>query len=225
MKTMKPIITLIILLAAGFEAHAQGIAYYSYGSGVWVGMPGSFAPRTEFSMDLNGDGTTDFRFIGTDPFAGGFYLEPQNRNKVLGYPDSALRVSFRVPRLAAGDDISSVTAPGLEWVGYQPNPNSSVTGPYLLYNLSRGGDGGGEFARANSMQTEGYVGVQFLAADGLHHGWIRVRGGNYNDGRILDYAYNTVPGQSLAAGAVPEPGTLALLGLGALCLWRFRRPA
>ena len=75
------------------------------------------------------------------------------------------------------------------------------------------------------MQTEGYVGVQFQALDGFHFGWIRVRGGNGNDGRILDYAYNTVPGQSLAAGAVPEPSTWALLGLGALCLWRFRRPA
>ncbi len=222
---MKPFIALAVFTAAALHAQAQSIVYFSYGAGIRVGFPQSLAPVAELLMDINGDGVNDFRFVGENPFSGGLYLEPQNQNGVLGYPESPARGLFRVRRLLAGADISAgATATGLEWVGYQPNPTSSVTGPYLLYNLSNGGDGGGEFARANSMQTEGYVGVQFYAADGLHYGWIRVRGGNYNDGRILDYAYNTVPGQSISAGAVPEPSTWALIGVGAFALWKFRRP-
>ena len=219
---MKLIIALLLILATSPRIYGQGIVYFSYGAGIRVGFPESLAPVAELLMDLNGDGVNDFRFVGENPLAGGLYLEPQNRNGVLGYPADRFSSAYLVRRLLAGNDISSTTSPGLLYVGFNPQPLSSITGPSLLYNLTHGGDGGGEFARANSMQTEGYVGVQFFAADGLHYGWIRVRGGNYNDGRILDYAYNTVPGQGIAAGAVPEPGTLALLGLGALCLWRFR---
>ena len=224
---MKPFIALAVFTAAALHAQAQSIVYSSYGTGLWVGDSQSFAPIAEYSMDLNGDGVNDFRFVAEDPFGGGLYLEPQNQNGVLGYPDSALRVSFRVRRLLAGADISAgATATGLEWVGYEPNPRSSVTGPYLLYNQSFGGDGGGEFvARLPMGTTEGYVGVQFYAADGLHYGWIRVRGGNYNDGRILDYAYNAVPGQSISVGAVPEPSTWALIVLGTAALWKLRRPS
>ena len=223
---MKPFIALLLFMGWALHAHAQGIVYFSYGAGIWVGEPQSLAPIAQYSMDLNGDGVNDFRFVGGTPFSGGFYLEPQNQNGVLGYPSDAFRSAFRVRRLLAGADISAgATATGLEWVGYRPQPLSSVTGPYLLSSFGPG-DSGGEFAPVRLGQPrEGYLAVQFYAADGLHYGWIRVLGSYYNDGTILDYAYNAVPGQGLAAGVVPEPGTLALFGVGALCLWRFRRAA
>ena len=220
---MKPFIALILLLAASLRTHAQGIVYSSYGTGIWVGQRQSFAPISEFSMDLNGDGVNDFRFVGETPFSGGFYVEPQNQNGALGYPADRFSSAYLARRLAAGNDISATTSPGLLYVGFNPQPLSSITGPYLLYNFSRGGDGGGEFVTTPLGQREGYVGVQFFAADGLHYGWIRVRGGEYNDGRILDYAYNTVPGQPIAAGAVPEPSTWALFALGAAGFGMFRR--
>ncbi len=219
MKTLKTPLFLTVLVIACFAAKGQGIVYFSYGTGAYVSGANS---RQEFAVDLNTDGITDFRFIGESPFSGGFYLEPRSQNKVLGY---LITSEYRVRKLDAVAQISASAGQGLEWVGYRPQPLSSVTGPTLLYSLSIGQSYGEFAARRLGQATEGYVGLQFLAADGLHFGWIRVRGGYDNDGTILDYAYNTVPGQSIMAGAVPEPSTWALLGLGALCLWRFRRPA
>ncbi len=221
------LLPILIAALAAASASGQGIVYYDYdpsspADGIRVGEN---LPRTELEMDLNNDGIVDFRFIGTAAIAAGFQLEPKNANKVLGYPDSNnLLTGYRARRLTAGTDIATAAQAPLGWHGYQPNPRLSVTGLYLLacqgfFQCA------GDFRPTTGFGTEGYVGIQFFAADGLHYGWIRVLGGFENDGTILDYAYNTVPGQSISAGAVPEPSTWALLGLGAFCLWRFRRSA
>ncbi len=77
---------------------------------------------------------------------------------------------------------------------------------------------------------DGYLGIRFLIGSELHYGWIHLNcvfSGPYQPaaGRITEWAYNTVPGQPITVGAVPEPSTWALVSLGALCLWRFRRRA
>ena len=51
----------------------------------------------------------------------------------------------------------------------------------------------------------------------IHHGWMRVQfGANPGDRRIVEYAYEDVAGVSINAGAIPAPGSLALLALGAI---------
>ena len=88
----------------------------------------------------------------------------------------------------------------------------------------------------NSLQTTGtpeYLGFQFTAADGLlHDGWLLLESDTYTSAaspgglKFLGAAYNTTPdaaGGTILAGqmgtnAVPEPGTLSALAVGAAAL-------
>ncbi len=214
------LLAILIAALAAASASGQGIVFFSYGTGIRVGET---LPRTELEMDMDGNGTVDFRFLGLSTFEAGFQLEPKGANKVLGLRDDGTpTTNIRARRLVVGNDISETTQVPLAWYGYRPNPLLSVTGVYLVACLDPF-QCSGDFKANGSRLTTGYVGIQFFAADGLHYGWIRVQGGAENDGTILDYAYNSVPGQSIMAGAVPEPSTWALIGVGLIALWQFRR--
>ena len=80
----------------------------------------------------------------------------------------------------------------------------------------------------------GYLGFEFKVNGAEHFGWARIsvvdRGIGKLGGVVSEFAYNTVPGQSILAGqtsagavagpsqSTPEPGTLGLLALGAVGL-------
>ena len=82
--------------------------------------------------------------------------------------------------------------------------------------------------------VETYVGVEFTLGDGTHYGWIGVvplwvsdAGGSGDDALGLDafaWGYETEAGVPIEAG-VPEPGTLALLAMGAVGVLSRRRHA
>ena len=87
----------------------------------------------------------------------------------------------------------------------------------------------GQHARA--VAVSGYVGFRTSSGD---KGWIKIRvgpSGNSNAGvaiTIAAYAYNSAPGEGIDAGdtgAVPEPGTMALvlMAAGAAGLTSIRR--
>lgn len=60
----------------------------------------------------------------------------------------------------------------------------------------------------------------------IHYGWARISLGATLQGQprsLVEYAYEDQPGVAIAAGAIPAPGSLALLGLGAAGLVSRRR--
>ena len=141
MKTAWIVLPLVSLFVLVSPVRGQGIVYFDYDPSSPIGgiAVGETLPRKELDMDLNNDGTVDFRFLGLSVFEAGFQLEPKNANKVLGYPDSDnLLTGYRAKRLSAGADIASAAQGVVAWHGYRPNPRLSVTGIYLLSCLDPG---------------------------------------------------------------------------------------
>lgn len=88
---------------------------------------------------------------------------------------------------------------------------------------------GGEFHGASSPTFLGfrfvvdYVGESPLDNE-YHYGWIQVSAVGATTLNIEAWAYNDVPGEDIAAGAVPEPSTVALwMGAGIIGLALLRR--
>ena len=81
----------------------------------------------------------------------------------------------------------------------------------------------------NFFDSEGFLGVRMFVDDPLpHYGWIRMS--HSAEDSVLtvhDWAWNSVPGEPILAGEIPEPKVYALLlGIGALVFVagrRFRR--
>ena len=74
------------------------------------------------------------------------------------------------------------------------------------------------------------VGFRFVSSAGTtHYGWMRFlmgsqpATGNLVTRTVVDFGYESVAGESIAAGAVPAPGALALLGVAGLAGKRRRR--
>lgn len=154
--------------------------------------------------DVNGDGTLDFTF--------------QNR-----YPNSGTQVNWQLnfDPVGAGNGVVGYVGPFVNYadalsLGTLIGPASTFQTSYqVVLGSNYGGTLYGGFAVQVPPGTNAYAGFEFNAADGLHYGWLFL---NVNAG-IIDFtgaAYEGLAGVPIAAGAVPEPGTMAMLALGAV---------
>jgi hypothetical protein len=80
----------------------------------------------------------------------------------------------------------------------------------------------------NFVKTDGYVGLKWdIGGGNVRFGWARVDVTPDNNGTatLFSFAYEETPNTPIAAGAIPEPSSLALLaaGAGAPALRRRRR--
>jgi hypothetical protein len=194
------------LLLGASQAHSAVITRY-------VGETVTAANVASYNLDVNQDGTTDFTFdaayvpdpvltVGFDqidfPFAStnGAVIDKQTGD---GFPPTSL--------LAPGAVISSSSLFCL-----------SGDKADLFYD-----DTVDPITRNFGGQT-GYVGFQFNASDGTHYGYAQVTVNDLNaavnplDLTIGTVAYESTPGTAITIASVPEPVSLAAVGVVGLAL-------
>ena len=176
-----------------------------------------YTDGAEFNIDFNGaDGKTNFAiFFGTS----------YNRVNIDFRSDDA---SWRGGNgwgqggtLLAGAvalDFGQMVDGGTQW-GHEATHEATSSYGNMAFKTSLG-DGG------SFLNTSGkYLGVKFTIGAVTNYGWIHVvvdGSSEPTNALIKGYAYEDTPGGQIAAG-VPEPGSLALLALGAAGIALFRK--
>lgn len=192
----------------------------AYGDVVVVAPPRNLisisATEDSVFFDFNLDGIDDVEFTFRQPdttggleFQGNLFASPGNFT--FGTPATLIPGGFYAHRFSLGDTISGVPPSN-------PPGTVLVAGPAQAVLASRfNGTTYGEFAPPNSR---GFVGIQFTdGANDMFFGYIELQITRSADGsdpgiEFFSAAYDNTPGTSIAAGAIPEPGTLALLAFG-----------
>lgn len=106
---------------------------------------------------------------------------------------------------------------------------STVGGVVAVYTggeLINAGNTWGTSNTAWNPTGTGFIGFRFQnEANGnqVHYGWAQIVNNGTADRRLVDFAYEDVAGVEIAVGAVPAPGSLALLALGGMGLLGRRR--
>ena len=159
-------------------------------------------------LDLNADGFTDFVFASGVASVG---ARSEGNNQYLIWPSGGPNIGGDIEPLLAAFEIgpNSGDDSWIDWFG------DGVGYDNLISCLTSGGPVCvGRFAGQHA-----YMGVAFEIDAAIHYGWIDLFVAPDNPyAEIYGWGYETQPGVSIYAGAVPEPATSALLLSGGLLL-------
>lgn len=118
-----------------------------------------------------------------------------------------------VAKLAEGETINSTTGT----FGSDSRSNYTISAESTSYY---------PFSYSSGI---GYIGLKFLDSGGeLHYGWVGLNFSSEHSATptIVSWAYESTPNTAIAAGAVPEPATAAIVAIaGAGALLKRRRKA
>jgi hypothetical protein len=187
----------------------------------------------KLALDLNHDGINDFYFStnynhSTNYSFAYLVVEPgKNQNQLLDkdFFPLAIRAGVRVG-------------------GAQHFSSNGLMAKVLVNNTNGHIRFEGDWANSGKGVKNRYLGLKFLISGKIHYGWARlnvtINSFDEPEGTLTGYAYETVPGKAIIAGATkgpddaeptasrtptPEPATLGTLALGAPALSIWRREA
>jgi len=184
-------------------------------------------PQRFYPLDLNHDGINDFSFYNYGQFhstagSANLRIEPLAKNEVM------LNQLSNARALPAGVVIG-------------PHDPFRPAGEPLMaaYSFFRGQSHfAGPWANGGKGVKNRYLGLKFHYKGGTHFGWARLNVSGHFLATLTGYAYETIPGKAIIAGATkgpddaepsaslnprtPEPATLGMLATGApgLSIWR-----
>ncbi len=180
-----------------------------------------------YSMDLDGNGTEDFRFVGHPGSGHGVNLECAPGNAAWARPFGGISSTADLiplpPKVVVGETVSGDPWATVadHWRGDSSTVNNyigSLLIPPAPQLLSSG---------LFEFGTTAHAGLRFEIDGATHYGWVLINEVDPNNGLlgaafVVEYAYETEPDTPIV---IPEPSTVGLLGVGALALWlRRRRP-
>jgi hypothetical protein len=198
---------LLSALVLGASALRADIIYTALAEPLWLNdepPPVIGLPDRQY-IDMDGDGTIDFSFSGTWNISVSFRSEGANGYLIV--PDPPPNIGGAVAALDLGFLIGAESGDGsLDWF------NHAAWAPLML-DLDPGREG--EF-----WDTRAYIGIEFQVDDGIHYGWFDVEGSSSSlpYAMIHGWAYESVPGVGIVAGAIPEPSSMTLFAGGVLAM-------
>ena len=202
-------------IAAAPKAEASVVSSGPLSDSVTVSALGSYFNLTTFAF-----GSSFSAVSGGDTTAPVLNLWGTTASYSYLYPSSTT-----INRFVATTAASNIV---LELTG------GSVVGPGSNYTTSRTGATGGPVTNGGWVGgTTGYFGVKFLSGTTTDYGWVEAflptTPTAANPIEILGAAYENTGAAITIPNAVPEPGTVGALAMGALgsgaVAWRRRRKA
>ena len=178
-------------------------------------------------FDINADGIADFQVTyrtgELDLVPLGFDLAGEtSSNRVAIDLEPSLPVGWYASAFTTGEEIGAVLGER-DWVRRIGLSHTTSIGGYMSSCINPP-NCTGNFSSSNTR----YAGLEFYDLNHEpHYAWLAFRkdDSQLSGGVLEGWAYETIPGKSIRAGAIPEPsaGLLTLLGMAVFFTRRRRR--